>query len=729
MNLNLFSLSGLIVSVTCAFLTIILLIYGRTKLHRIWMLFNITVAVWGIGMFLVAQANNDAEAIGYWKLVHVGGLFIAPVFLHMICRYCGIERKRLLVIAYAYAILYILLDGFYLINYKVEILFSSLLYLSPAGPQYLIFAAIWLLIIIYAFFELFKFYKNAQGYKKNQALYFLIGTFIGFSGGATHFLTVICAMFDLEVYPFGQLGIAVYCIIATYAIIKYRLMDITIVITRAGIFVAVYSLILGIPFALAFGWREQLMKLMGKEGWWLGPLVTSTVLATAGPFMYLYVQKKAENNLLQEQRRYQRTLRQASLGMGRIKELKKLVSLIARIVARTVKLDHAMIFLNDSLTEKYNLVAVKSRKAGPKVQRTIDYESSIVKYLLNSKNPIVCDEINQQAQDFKDPQLSQLASELNELDAALVVPSFVEDKLLAIMVMGRKVSGKMYSEDDLAVFAILASHAALAIENAQFYEETKKTHEQLFKAEKMATIGTMADGLSHQINNRLHALGFIAGDALDTIKMKGNLPMSKQVKEMMVDIEYALTRIQDNVTQGGEIVQGLLRYTRKGEEGFSEIELDRLIDAAIEMTQFKVKAGSMTVLREYGADIPSLYGNFTQLQEVFFNLIDNAYDAMMQRRSELDEPEYKATIKISTASQNNGYLDIFIEDNGIGIKTEDASKLFTPFFTTKLSSKKGTGLGLYVIQKLIEENHKGRVSYKSVYKKGTRFHLCLPIYK
>ena len=80
-----------------------------------------------------------------------------------------------------------------------------------------------------------------------------------------------------------------------------------------------------------------------------------------------------------------------------------------------------------------------------------------------------------------------------------------------------------------------------------------------------------------------------------------------------------------------------------------------------------------------------------------------------------------------TASRNDGQLEVNVIDNGMGVKKEDVDKLFTPFFTTKLSSKKGTGLGLYVIQKIIEENHGGRVVFNSEYMKGTNIMVTLPI--
>ncbi len=202
--------------------------------------------------------------------------------------------------------------------------------------------------------------------------------------------------------------------------------------------------------------------------------------------------------------------------------------------------------------------------------------------------------------------------------------------------------------------------------------------------------------------------------------------MTDEVKEMLVDIEHALSRIQENVSQGGEIVRGLLKYSRKSDEEFSGVELDQLVDEAVTMAQFKIKTGEMSIIRDFEPGLPQLYGNFTQLQEVFFNMIDNAYDAMMQRKTDLKEEGFKPTITIKAERARHGSMRIVLEDNGMGIRAEDQEKVFTPFFTTKLSSKKGTGLGLYVIQKLIEENHKGKVFYKSEFGKGTRIYITLP---
>ena len=86
------------------------------------------------------------------------------------------------------------------------------------------------------------------------------------------------------------------------------------------------------------------------------------------------------------------------------------------------------------------------------------------------------------------------------------------------------------------------------------------------------------------------------------------------------------------------------------------------------MAQFKIRKDSMDVIRDFPPGLPKIKGNFAQLQEVFFNLIDNAYDAMMQRKEELKEEGYRPTIEIKAEARSNNRMNITLKDNGIGIK-------------------------------------------------------------
>jgi signal transduction histidine kinase len=449
-------------------------------------------------------------------------------------------------------------------------------------------------------------------------------------------------------------------------------------------------------------------------------------LATVGPFIYIFLQHRAEARLMKEQRRYQDTLKHAAIGMTRIRNMRKLLSLIAHIVTKTVRISFASIYLYDEIEDKFVLQV--SRDKGRTVLAESPGKSALATWLHRHKQPIIAEEIKRLAQENNNPVLKIVVEDIQKFNGAVIIPSFLEDKLLGFIVLGDKLSGQMYTPDDLNVFQVLASQAALAIENAQFYEQAKEMQAQIAQAEKMATVGTMADGLSHQINNRFYALSLIAGDSIDTIKMTDTANCSPEIQDMIKQISAALERIQNNVMQGGEVVKGILKYTRKGEEGIEALTVDQIIDGTLDMVQYKVKLHEIDLIRDYPKDLPKLRGNLVQMEEAFFNFIDNGYDAINERKATLKEPGFRGQIKI-TAYPKGEMLEIVIQDNGMGVKNDDIKKIFTPFFTTKVSSRKGTGLGLYVIRSIITETHNGKIAFESTHKVGTKFTIQIPIAK
>ncbi|KPK96621.1 MAG: hypothetical protein AMJ95_13130, partial [Omnitrophica WOR_2 bacterium SM23_72] len=403
-----------------------------------------------------------------------------------------------------------------------------------------------------------------------------------------------------------------------------------------------------------------------------------------------------------------------------------LLDLITHIVTKTVKISYAAIYLYNEETEEFILQVSRDKDRIPIPKLPSD--NPLMIWLKSKRESMIYEEVKRLMDDTKEPAYRILEENMRMLTAGVIIPCFLENKFMGFFVLGDKISGQIYTPEDLNVFEILASQAALAIENAQFYEDAKEMQEQIAQAEKMATIGTMADGLSHQINNRFYALSLIAGDTLDTIKLTDTTKCTPEVKEMIEQINHALQRIQSNVLQGGEVVRGLLKYSRKGDAGYESLDLRTVLDNTLEMVQFKVKLSEIDIIRNFNDDIPKIKGNMTQLEEVFFNFIDNAYDAIVERRITLKEEGYRGRIVVS-AHPKDTVLEIIVEDNGMGIKDETSAKIFTPFFTTKTSARKGTGLGLYVIRRIINDMHKGKISFESEHKVGTRFIVELPLAK
>jgi signal transduction histidine kinase len=685
-------------------------------------LLALSAAGWQLGTFLALLSSTPEAALFWCRRLFLGSTFIPVTTYHFVVNFLKKNNQKKFVII------------FYVLNILLFIPVSQTKYFIPsvrkffwgywfvAGPALSVYLTFFSFLITVIFYNLITSYrKESSPMEKTRIRYVLVAFIIAYFGAVDY-----APDYGINIYPFGYLPLITYIFILFYAIIRHRLMDIRVAITRTGVFVAVYTVVLGGPFAAAFWYKEKLIGLLGTN-WWMAPLGLMGGLATVGPFVYIFFQRKAEEKLLKEQRRYQFSLKQAAIGMTRIRNLRKLLDLIAHIVTKSVKISYAAIYLYSAQTDEYVLQVARDKGRIPIPK--LNSDNPLVSWITVQREPIIYEEIKRLMQDTNNITYRLLEENMRLLTASVIIPSFLEDRFVGFFVLGDKVSGQIYTPEDLDVFEVLASQAALAIENAQFYEEAKEMQEQIAQAEKMATIGTMADGLSHQINNRFYALSLIAGDTIDTIRMTETDKCTPEIKEMINNINRALERIQANVIQGGEVVKDILKYTRKGEGTLEPIALDQILDGTLEMVQYKVHLSEIDIIRNYTKDIPKMQCNLIQMQEAFFNFIDNAYDAIVERRDLLREEGYRGKITVS-AQHKDESLEIIVEDNGMGIKDDNVKKIFTPFFTTKTSThQKGTGLGLYVIRRIITDMNKGKIIFESRYKVGTRFIIGMPLAK
>ena len=127
------------------------------------------------------------------------------------------------------------------------------------------------------------------------------------------------------------------------------------------------------------------------------PLFLMAVLATVGPFLYIYLQRKAEERLLKEQKRYQDTLKHAAIGMTRIRNLRKLLSLITHIVTKTVRISFAAIYLWDEPNNEYGLQVFRGTNKVP--VKKFNADSTLIKWIISKQQPLIYEEVKRQMQD------------------------------------------------------------------------------------------------------------------------------------------------------------------------------------------------------------------------------------------------------------------------------------------------------------------------------------------
>ena len=224
------------------------------------------------------------------------------------------------------------------------------------------------------------------------------------------------------------------------------------------------------------------------------------------------------------------------------------------------------------------------------------------------------------------------------------------------------------------------------------------------QAEKLASIGELAAGVAHEINNPL-------GNIISTAKLLGD-----DINRNGCDISAVKTDINTIIKEGrrGErIVTGLLNFSREMPLHRTPEDLPVLIDEVIISLNNKIQDKRIKILREY-EDIPEMYIDRAQIQQVFSNIILNSIHATGEG----------GEIRIETRMRGDN-VEVEISDTGVGIPEENFKKVFNPFFTTKEVGE-GTGLGLAVSYGIIKK-HNGEIILESNEGKGTRCIITLPL--
>lgn len=239
----------------------------------------------------------------------------------------------------------------------------------------------------------------------------------------------------------------------------------------------------------------------------------------------------------------------------------------------------------------------------------------------------------------------------------------------------------------------------------------KEFQAQFYQAEKMATVGTLAAGVAHEINNPLTAiLGFAQG-----LKRRNSRIKDAIDEELYADFtEYTETIIKECL-RCRDIVQTLLTFSRPTAASLGQVDLNQCVTDTLFILKHHFKEHrDLSVLTELQENLPTILGDESQLKQVIINLLTNAFDAT----------DAGGRILIRTRLENNNRVTLVIEDNGCGIPMEVQDKLFEPFFTTKPVGK-GIGIGLSTCYSIVS-NHGGEISVTSMVGKGSSFKVALP---
>ncbi len=245
--------------------------------------------------------------------------------------------------------------------------------------------------------------------------------------------------------------------------------------------------------------------------------------------------------------------------------------------------------------------------------------------------------------------------------------------------------------------------------------DKKKLEAQLILADRMVSVGTLAAGVAHEINNPLsYVLGnlsFVA-ERLRVIREE-NPPL----KEEMLELERATSDALDGAHRVKGIVMDLKTFSRTDEQSWGYVDIVNAIEFAVRMTQNEMRHRARLV-RSY-TPVPKLVANEARLGQVFVNLLINAIQALPEERTDQNE------IRLAVYLRDADTIVAEVKDSGPGVPREIQSRIFDPFFTTKPAGV-GTGLGLSICHGIVASIG-GKIELESAPGEGALFRVCLPV--
>ncbi|MFH2092378.1 MAG: ATP-binding protein [Pseudomonadota bacterium] len=305
-----------------------------------------------------------------------------------------------------------------------------------------------------------------------------------------------------------------------------------------------------------------------------------------------------------------------------------------------------------------------------------------------------------------------VTSELKNIDWIMVFHQDMADAFLEL----KKTQGLTVIIFGLGCMAILFVAFTLPRNIIKLISSADKKSEvmnrQVIESGKLATIGELAAGIAHEINNPVAIMVEEAG-WIDDLLEEEDLSTSKNFDEF----KRALQQINTQGKRCKEITHKLLSFARKTDSTLNDVQINDSIREIVSLTAQMARYNNVRIETNLDDEIPYIRISPSEMQQVILNLINNAIDAMEKSGG---------TIKIETKKSKieQNHLVIVIEDNGPGIAKDNLDRIFDPFFTTKAVGK-GTGLGLSICYGIIQKM-KGKIDVSSQVGIGTRFRIWIP---
>ncbi|MEY2540938.1 MAG: hypothetical protein QOI22_540 [Verrucomicrobiota bacterium] len=665
--------------------------------------------------------------------------------------------------------------------------------------------------------------RRVVGSDRAELVFTLIGAAVTL--GTMPLATVLGLFIDrASLIWLAPFRVVLFSLVIAYGIATRKIMEVGLLLRRIMSYVLLTAYLLSLYAAV----------------WWLVATVLGSSLANAHPIAHIAAaivvafamapargisQSLAERLFISTRGLdFRATVSKAAKILSSVTTLRDLLERFANTVAEAVGTDRVFILLPDKhgFSQQHPIVQPGARLG----RLELDRDQATITQLELTREAIVLDELHRAR---PTPQLERVMRQLDSLQIAVAIGIFARDHLAGVMLLGPRVSGRIYGSVEQNALQVLSGQLAVAIENARLFTEVqnakiynetllenlttgviaagpeeritvfnneagqitelnpreiedqyldklpvplretlrktlqtgesqenqeltlrsgdrsvvvrasssifhgedgamlgalmvltditalKRLELQIRRSDRLASLGTLSAGMAHEIKNPLVSIKTFA----------------QLLPERYQDSDFRETfsnLIGHEIERIDSLVNQLLRFARPAKPILQPMHVHEILEKSLLLVGHRLYQKDIKLTRFWEANVDTIRADADQLEQVFLNFFINAMDAMktggeLNVHTEIRTDEEWVSAFTQTNGETHEILRITIRDTGDGIRGEDIPHVFDPFFTTK---DYGTGLGLSVVHGIIQE-HGGQIEVESELKKGTAFHILLPL--
>ncbi|RMH07902.1 MAG: GAF domain-containing protein [Nitrospirae bacterium] len=702
--MNFFAFSGLVNGLAATGLA--LLVYRRAPhdlRHQTFGRFGLAVAFWSYGYCGWQLAGTREAAVWWVHILTLGAIWIPVSYLHHVLALLNRIHlsRRFLRINYALAVAFSLISftPFFIRDYQPEAIFP---FWPKAGILFHPFLLWWGGLAIWAIVLLYTAFRRETGFRRVQLLYVLIGSTVGYLGGATNFPL----WYDIPILPYGTILITFYIATVAYTLLRYRLMGFSLALEK-GLAYLVLMVLIALPIYPVLLILQKLFFGVMSTQFSVIQLALFLLTVIGAYKMKTTTADTISRTLFRERYQVYETLSRFSKALISILDVHTLTNTIVNTLGETMQSRTVVLYLLDKQRALYYPAATFGFSPQDSATLPSFCQTDVLPcWLRDHQAELVREELEHG--DHSDPSgMSQLLLDLIHIRTSVCLPLIHQHRLLGFCGLGPRTTQTWYSPHDVEVLMVLAREAAIAIDNALVYQEVKESRTAIRRTDRLRSLETMASGLAQEIR-------------LPLASIRAFIEQAPQRCDDQVFLQQVALRVMNDVTRIEHHIKEILDYARQIEPRLTLEDLNELIESCLHLTTVHPTPRPIRIEKSLAPDLPRSWIDRQQIKQVLLNILLQSLEAIRETGGVLRVRTHELI-----RSSGDRWLVIEVSDTGSGISTVERNHLFDPFFHQEHNAQPWR-LGLVIANQIIHE-HQGYLEVSSEIGKGTTFIINLPL--